>query len=130
MFVIVIVGLIFSIIFSVHPSITYADGTSNAEEITQQAPDNLLPETVPGSEVVSDPETVPDANLEEPFAMQQPGMDAAPMALASVRENYALKKDVKVSGNEVPDGLFLNMPSMETRQHAGLPINTTISGLK
>lgn len=98
--------LFFSIIFSVHPSITYADGTSNAEEITQQAPDNLLPETVPGSEVVSDPETVPDANLEEPFAMQQPGMDAAPMALASVRENYALKKDVKVSGNEVPDGLF------------------------
>ncbi|WP_314588585.1 S-layer homology domain-containing protein [Paenibacillus terrigena] len=97
--------LFFSIVFSVHPSITYAEGASLPGEITQPVSDLPQLESELDPEAPPNPEGAPDPNLLT-SPSELPNLEAASVATLNKRENYALNKPVRVSGNEIPDGHF------------------------
>ena len=91
--------LLFSIVFSVHPQVMFAEGDGGTDEIVQTAPENPVPGTQPDLPTAPPPEDMPDAIVSPDMPNAQDIVPAA--ALSGARENYALHQQVKVSGNEV-----------------------------
>ncbi|WP_018758130.1 discoidin domain-containing protein [Paenibacillus terrigena] len=91
--------LFFSIVFSVNPQVMFAEGAGGTDEIVQPAPEIPVPGTEPDLPTAPPPEDMPDAIVSPDMPNAQEIVSAT--APSGARENYALHKQVRVSGNEV-----------------------------